>query len=122
MLPPLSEDEFDALKADIKKRGIMVPVEIDSDTGKVLDGYHRLKACQELGIEKDIPANKRHFKSNKERQEHALKLNILRRQMDIITWSEAYEKLAEIRNIRLGRGGDRKSTATVADDKADALA
>ena len=47
---------------------------------------------------------------------------ILRRHMETITWAEAFEKLAESRNIHLGRGGDRKSTATVAIDKADALA
>ena len=42
--------------------------------------------------------------------------------MDPIIWAEAFGKLAKARGIRLGRGGDRKSTATVALDKAAALA
>jgi len=121
LLPSLSQEEFEALKSDIQKRGIMVPIEIDADTGKVLDGYHRLKACQELGIEKNIPANNRHFKSDNERKEHALKLNILRRQMDELTWAEAYKTLADLRNIQLGRGGDRKSMANLAVDTVEAL-
>ena len=33
LLPSLSQDEFEALKSDIQKRGIMVPIEIDADTG-----------------------------------------------------------------------------------------
>lgn len=42
--------------------------------------------------------------------------------MDSITWAEAFEKLAEAKGIRLGRRGDRKSTATVAIDNAETLA
>ena len=42
LLPPLSTEEFDALKADIKANGVQVPVVVDED-GEVLDGHHRLK-------------------------------------------------------------------------------
>ena len=42
LLPPLSTDEFNALKADIKANGVRDPVWIDED-GNVLDGRHRLK-------------------------------------------------------------------------------
>ncbi len=41
-LPPLSTEEFDALKADIEANGVIVPVDVDED-GNVLDGHHRLK-------------------------------------------------------------------------------
>jgi len=50
LLPNLSGEEFDALKADIAKRGVQVPVEYD-DAGNILDGHHRIRACEELGIE-----------------------------------------------------------------------
>lgn len=47
LLPCLSEGEFEALKADIAARGVQVPVEYD-EHGNILDGHHRVCACQEL--------------------------------------------------------------------------
>jgi hypothetical protein len=41
VMPPLSADEYQALKADIALRGVMVPVEYDQD-GAVIDGHHRV--------------------------------------------------------------------------------
>lgn len=41
-VPPLSEEAFEALKADIKANGQQVPVFIDEDAN-VLDGHHRYK-------------------------------------------------------------------------------
>jgi len=32
--------EFEALKADIAERGVVVPIDIDED-GEILDGHHR---------------------------------------------------------------------------------
>ena len=40
LLPPLSTDELEALKADIKANGVLHPVVIDED-GNILDGHHR---------------------------------------------------------------------------------
>jgi 16S rRNA G966 N2-methylase RsmD len=42
LLPDLSKEEFEALKADIKQRGVLVPVFVDEE-GNILDGRHRLK-------------------------------------------------------------------------------
>jgi len=49
ILPPLSADEFAALKADIARHGVRVPVVIDVDSGEVVDGHHRIRAVTELG-------------------------------------------------------------------------
>lgn len=108
-LPALPAAQFAALRADIEKRGIMVPVEIDADTGEVLDGIHRQQIGAELNI--TVPIKKRHFKTDEERVEHALTLNMLRRQMDDLTWSEAFERLCEVRGVRVGQGrrNDRTS-------------
>lgn len=79
LLPPLSEEEYAALKEDIAKRGVLVPVEYDED-GNILDGHHRVRACEELGI-KNWPSIVRIGMSEDEKAEHVLKLNIARRHL-----------------------------------------
>ena len=40
ILPPLSTEEFQALKADIEANGVQQPIIVDED-GNILDGHHR---------------------------------------------------------------------------------
>ena len=47
--PELPQDDYEALKEDIKRYGLQVPIVLFN--GEVIDGRHRLRACQELGIE-----------------------------------------------------------------------
>lgn len=49
LLPEMSRAEFDDLRADIKRNGLNHPVTLYQ--GQILDGRHRYRACQELGIE-----------------------------------------------------------------------
>lgn len=79
-LPNLSDEEYRALKSDIAKRGVQVPIEFD-EQGNILDGHHRLKACQELGI-KDYPSIIRVGMSEEEKFEHVLALNLDRRHLN----------------------------------------
>ena len=44
----MREAEFAALVADIRDKGQLEP--IWTHQGKIIDGRHRLQACQELGI------------------------------------------------------------------------
>ena len=92
LLPPLSEEEYAALKEDIAKRGVLVPVEYDED-GNILDGHHRVRACEELGI-KNWPSIVRIGMSEDEKAEHVLKLNIARRHLPK-EWKQ--EKAKELR-------------------------
>jgi ParB-like chromosome segregation protein Spo0J len=55
-LPPLSAEEYAALKADIAANGVRVPIERDEE-GEIIDGFNRAQICEELGIE--CPANVR---------------------------------------------------------------
>ena len=48
-MPRMSEEEYQILKKDIAANGLLVPIEIFDD--KVIDGVHRQRACNELGIE-----------------------------------------------------------------------
>ena len=49
LFPMIGDDEFAALKADIKEHGQKQP--ILTTNGVVVDGRNRLRACTELGIE-----------------------------------------------------------------------
>ena len=79
VMPELTPEEYAELKADIATRGVMVPIEYD-EQGNVLDGYHRLKICGELGI-KDYPRVIRAGMTEAEKLTHARKLNIARRHL-----------------------------------------
>jgi len=79
VMPPLGENEYRELKEDIEKRGVMVPVEYD-ENGNVLDGHHRIKVCQELGITV-WPRLIRQGMTDNEKRSHALMLNLARRHL-----------------------------------------
>lgn len=49
MLPMMHPMEYEALKEDIQKNGLQVP--ITRYEGMILDGRHRFKACEELKVE-----------------------------------------------------------------------
>lgn len=49
LLPPLSDEEYAALRADIAERGVLVPIVRDQH-GNILDGHHRVRIAEDLGI------------------------------------------------------------------------
>ena len=51
--PMMSEEELDALAADIAANGQRAPIVVDSD-GRVVDGRNRLEACRRAGMEPDV--------------------------------------------------------------------
>lgn len=79
LLPALSDNDYELLKADIAQRGVQVPVEYD-ELGEILDGHHRVRSCQDLGI-KDWPKIIRSGMTKEEKVEHALSLNMNRRHL-----------------------------------------
>ncbi|HOL24621.1 MAG TPA: DNA N-6-adenine-methyltransferase [Candidatus Hydrothermia bacterium] len=79
VMPPLTDEEYEALKADIAERGVQVPVEYDEE-GNILDGYHRVRACLELGIT-DWPKIVRRGLTDDQKRAHARKLNLNRRHL-----------------------------------------
>lgn len=78
LLPPLSEDDYQRLAADIKERGVLVPIDVDED-GTVLDGHHRLKIADSLGLE--CPKNVIRGLTEEGKILHAAMMNVARRHM-----------------------------------------
>jgi ParB-like chromosome segregation protein Spo0J/plasmid stabilization system protein ParE len=105
-MPELTLTEYDALKADIARRGVVVPV-VEDQHGNLLDGHHRRRAAAELGI--DCPVEIRTVADDADAREVALILNVLRRQMGPLAWAESFRKLAAARGVELGRSGRQKA-------------
>lgn len=98
LLPPLTDDEYTALKADIAERYDPAhPVVVDED-GNVLDGHHRFRACQELGI--TPPTVVLPGLTHEQKCEYALRANLARRHLTTV------QKRALIR-AELTRDGTR---------------
>jgi ParB-like chromosome segregation protein Spo0J len=88
---PLTGDEYALLKEDIAKRGIITPI-IKDAAGNIVDGYHRNKIAEELGLT-DIPV-KQVDGTDAELRAMAIALNVARRQL---TAEDRQELVAQLR-------------------------
>lgn len=117
VMPPLTDEEFAALKADIAARGVQVPVEYD-EMGNVLDGHHRVQACFDLGIT-HWPRLIRHGLAEDEKRRHARRLNLDRRHLDreqrrsLIAAELKESPVTSDRAIGVGLGVDHKTVGAV---------
>ena len=80
LLPALTPEEYQTLKADIEINGILVPI-IRAETGETIDGHHRERIAAELGIA-DIPVKIVTGLGDEERRHMAIRLNANRRQLN----------------------------------------
>jgi ParB-like chromosome segregation protein Spo0J len=78
VMPDLSPEEYETLKADIAAHGVLMPIEVDGE-GNIIDGFHRKKICDELGIE--CPEQKRAGLNDAEKLERAFQVNVARRHL-----------------------------------------
>lgn len=74
--PSMQVDEFEALKASIDRNGLLEPILVWQ--GRVMDGRHRLKACQALGV---VPMVKVLNGTYEEAKSEAFSTNINRRHL-----------------------------------------
>ena len=78
-LPPLSDAEYEALRADIAANGMRHPILVD-ERGKILDGHHRARIAAELGFKPDREVAE--GLTEEEKRDVAFTLNSARRHMD----------------------------------------
>jgi len=74
LLPPLSTEEFDALKLDIKQNGVVAPILVD-EGGTILDGHNRFR------IDKNAPHKVIAGLSDEEKQAFVIRSNFARRNL-----------------------------------------
>lgn len=78
LLPPLTDEEYESLKQSIIETGVQVAVEVD-EYGNVIDGHHRVRICEELGLE--YPTHVTSGLTEQEKRSKARTLNTLRRHL-----------------------------------------
>lgn len=78
LLPDLTAEEYESLKAEIAGNGVRVPVDIDED-GNILDGHHRVKIAGELGL--DYETRVVDGLDDQGKRSHALAVNVHRRSL-----------------------------------------
>jgi len=110
LMPMMPEKEFNQLKEDISGLGQLEPILIFN--GEILDGRHRYRACQELGIEPWVTE----FDGGMSLSDVIRSLNVYRRHltpsqraMVAAELLKPYEKLAKEKQIEAG--GDKKSVS-----------
>src|ERR671910_457910 len=114
LVSELSVEEYKSLKQSIKKEnGLYIPIIVNKN-GIILDGHHRYKACQELGIEPKILV--REFEDKLEEQLFVIDCNLIRRQLnnfqrtDLALKSKPILEAIVRRNESLGGKGGRNLT------------
>lgn len=83
VMPPLSDEEYEALKASIAKAGRIYNPIIKDGEGNIIDGHNRARALVELGIANDHRVGETHLRNLSEAEARMLarRLNLGRRHL-----------------------------------------
>ena len=96
-IPSLSKEEYEALKDDISKRGLSYPIIINKE-GCILDGHHRYKICNELGVQPITSVKE--FPNELSESEFVITVNLCRRQLNDFQKAELAIDLEKIESER----------------------
>lgn len=113
LVSELSPEEYESLKQSIMKNGLYLPI-IVNQNGIILDGHHRYKACQALGIEPKTIVKE--FEDKLDEHLFVIDCNLIRRQLNNFQRTELALKSKPIleaiakRNESLGGKGGRNLT------------
>src|SRR5512147_1633952 len=106
LLPKMSEEEFAELKTSIQTEGQHYPIIVNEDL-EVLDGHHRFRACNELGLEPDFEVRK--FDDKLLEKKFVIEANLRRRHLNNFQLVELAVPLLEIEKMlakkRQAKGG-----------------
>jgi hypothetical protein len=108
---PLTADAHAALHDSITRHGIKGTVDVDED-GNILDGHEVYRIAEQLGI--PCPYAVVADLSEADKLVYAARKNLARRQVGPIQRGYVLLWLRQAMGIAAGRGGDRRSTASVA--------
>ncbi len=117
LFPLMSDEELRALTEDIRKNGLLEPIEVYE--GKILDGRNRLKACQLAGVE----ARFVDWKGAGSPVAYVVSKNLYRRHLtsdqratiavDMLPHLEEEAKKRQAEGVKLGGRGHKKENSVV---------
>ena len=120
LLPRMSEEEFEELKKSIETEGQHYPIIVNEDL-EVLDGHHRFRACQELGLEPDVEVKR--FEDKLLEKKFVIEANLRRRHLNnfqlvelAVPLLEIEKTLAKQRQSLGGKNGRNTQLGLVPDD------
>jgi len=120
LLPKMSDEEFEELKASIRAEGQHYPIVANEDL-EVLDGHHRFRACTELGIEPDFEVRK--FENKLLEKKFVIEVNLRRRHLTnfqlvelAVPLLEIEKALAKKRQVDGGKAGRDLQLGLAPDD------
>jgi ParB-like chromosome segregation protein Spo0J len=125
LLPKMSDEEFEELKASIREEGQHYPIVANEDL-EVLDGHHRFRACIELGIEPDFEVRK--FEDKLLEKKFVIETNLRRRHLTnfqlvemAVPLLEIEKALAKKRQAEAGKAGRDLQLGLAPDDAKPAF-
>lgn len=96
LMPDMTPAQYEELKEDIRRRGVLIPIEFDQDQN-ILDGHHRYRAFNELIDEgADLPLYDkivRRFATEEEKVAYVISLNVKRRHLNSVQRQELVARL-----------------------------
>ncbi len=109
LLPRMSEEEFAQLKSSIQNEGQHYPIIVNENL-EVLDGHHRFRACNDLGLEPDFEVRK--FDDKLLEKKFVIEANLRRRHLNnfqlvelAVPLLEIEKALAKKRQVKGGKNG-----------------
>lgn len=111
LFPPMSPQEFAALKADIKQHGLSEPILVWK--GQIVDGKDRWRACNELGVQPVY----RQWESEESPERYVVSMNVMRRHLPAAVRALLAAKLA-----RIPKGGNQHASQEASMSQAEAAA
>jgi ParB-like chromosome segregation protein Spo0J len=120
LLPKMSEEEFAELRTSIKTEGQHYPIIVNEDL-EVLDGHHRFRVCNELGLEPDFEVRK--FEDKLLEKKFVIEANLRRRHLNnfqlvelAVPLLEIEKELAKKRQAKGGKNGRDMQLGLASDD------
>jgi ParB-like chromosome segregation protein Spo0J/tRNA1(Val) A37 N6-methylase TrmN6 len=118
LVPKLSDQEYDRLRQSIKEKGLLVPI-IVNKAGVIIDGHHRYKICQELGIDPRVLV--RAFEDELEEKEIVIEVNARRRHLTDFQKAELAYELEKIEAEKAKKRRGRKKIITSCSNEQDVV-
>lgn len=97
LLPKLSKQDYEKLKESIRQNGLYEAITVNRE-GFILDGYHRFRACQELGVMPKVEV--KDFANQLDEKFFVIEANLNRRHLNEFQRAELGLVLLEIERER----------------------